>query len=117
MKLVWQIVQSVKAKRKDQWTSRKHCDTSSPDVHNCIYTHKKILDVNAPVQALLHTLPLEYITIPQLQAALNGVSKRTASRFMAQMSRDGFIENTPKSRRLGKCIYFIKKNRAIIRLF
>jgi len=50
------------------------------------------------IQALLHTLPREHITMKQLQEALVDVNPANLRKLMSQMCRDGYVENTPKVR-------------------
>ncbi|KAJ7533667.1 hypothetical protein O6H91_13G059600 [Diphasiastrum complanatum] len=54
------------------------------------------------MKALYHALPLEYVSVAQLQSKLQGeVNQSTARKLMDKMAIDGFIEETASNRRMG----------------
>lgn len=52
-------------------------------------------------QALLHALPMNYVTVAKLQSKLEGEANQTAvKRLIDKMTQDGFVE-AKNYRRLG----------------
>eukprot|EP00249_Psilotum_nudum_P034437 c53490_g1_i1 orf=855-1352(+) len=55
------------------------------------------------LKALYHALQMEYITIVQLQSKMGGEVNQTAARkLIEKMASDGFVEEMPSNRRMGR---------------
>ena len=60
------------------------------------------------LQALYHTLPMNYVTVSKLQSKLDGeVNQATVRKLIDKMTCGGFVE-AKSNRRLGVCSHIIK---------